>query len=104
MMGMSPAPPTTSALSDLAHDHLLNSALFGESGSSQWQAMEYNNMNHTTIASIKVSIKEANTPVADFQFSFSIGSVGVGCCIASIANALVIEVSQRLVYTMSPRQ
>ena len=57
-----------------------------------------------TNASIEVSIKEANTPVADFPCSFSIGSVGAGYCIASLARALVIEVSQRLVYTMSPRQ
>ena len=28
--------------------------------------------------------------------------VGVGCCIASMASALVIEVSERLVYTIRP--
>ncbi|GIT26730.1 MAG: hypothetical protein CM1200mP41_27740 [Gammaproteobacteria bacterium] len=33
---------------------------------------------------------------------FSSDCVGVGCCIASMASALVIEVSQRLVYTIGP--
>ena len=57
-----------------------------------------------TNASIEASIKEANTPVADYQCSFSIGSVDASCCLAGLVRALVIEISQHLVYTTSPRQ
>jgi hypothetical protein len=53
-----------------------------------------------TNASIEVSVKETNHSVADLESSFSNGSVGVGCSIAGIARSLIIELSQRLVYTM----
>jgi hypothetical protein len=33
-------------LYELAHDHLLSSPAFEESGSAPWQAVEYHKMNH----------------------------------------------------------